>query len=539
MPRGHDRCSFRRSEFRRRSSSNGSPPWETFMNSAVRLKLSIMMFLQYAIWGAWAVSIGGYLGDTLGFSGAQIGAVYATTAIAAMISPIYVGYLADKMFATEKMIAVLHLIGAGLLGAAALTTSFEPLRAIMLAYSICYMPTLALTNSISFANIGDPEKEFPGIRVWGTWGWIVVGWVVGFVLDNPSFKEMLPESLRGGNAPIFLAAALSAALAAYSLVLPHTPPRGKAGNQPEETHGRRAGSSVLQLLGDPTFLVFVVCSFLICIPLAFYYNFANLFLKETDAPFPTALQTIGQMSEVGFMAAMPFFIQRLGVKKMLAVGMLAWVVRYFCFGTLQFPLVVIGLILHGVCYDFFFVASQIYVDSRAASHQRASAQSFIALVTLGVGMFVGAYVGGLIVDSYPAPVKVTATVETGTDGKQTAESVPLPAWDPSGESGLAREMGLKADSLLSIDALPEQLTVVDEKTKDRTIYEREPLMAAAKQADADGDGKLSRKEWRLAQAHDWFHIWLWPAIAAAVTCGIFWIGFRAPTRPASASEETP
>lgn len=496
------------------------------MNSAVRLKLSIMMFLQYAIWGAWAVSIGGYLGGTLGYSGGQIGAIYATTAIAAMISPIYAGYLADKLFATEKMIAVLHLVGAGLLGAATFTTDFQTLRAIMLVYAICYMPTLALTNSISFANITDPEKEFPGIRVFGTFGWIVAGWVVGFGLDNAAFKGVLPTSLQGGNAPVLLAAGLSLLLAMFSLALPHTPPRGRAGAVRPEGE-RQDGASVLELLKDPTFLVFVGCSFLICIPLSLYYSFANLFLKEIDAPFPTALQTLGQISEVGFMAAMPFFIQRLGVKKMLAVGMLAWVARYLAFGTLQFPLVLFGLFLHGVCYDFFFVASQIYVDSRASAAQRASAQSFIAFVTLGVGMFVGAYVGGEIVDHYPPQIKLSATVESA-DGKQTKEQVLLPEWDAKGETGLAKELNLKADELLEIDRLPESFTEVDDKAKTRTTYTQRVLFAAAKAADFDGDSKLSRKEWLRGRAHDWFYIWLWPAIAAAVTCGLFWIGFRAP-----------
>lgn len=499
------------------------------MNSAVRLKLSVMMFLQYAIWGAWAVSIGGYLGGNLGFSGGEIGAIYATTAIAAMISPIYAGYLADRLFATEKMIAVLHLIGAVLLGTAAFTKTFEPLRAIMLAYAICYMPTLALTNSISFANITDPEKEFPGIRVFGTFGWIVVGWVVGFGLDNKDFKQLLPSNLQGGNAPILLAAGLSALLAAYSLVLPHTPPRGRRGNEPTTGEGEQNGATVLELLRDPTFLVFVVCSFLICIPLSLYYSFANLFLSETDAPFPTALQTIGQMSEVGFMAAMPWFIQRLGVKKMLAVGMLAWVARYLAFGSLQFPLVVFGLILHGVCYDFFFVASQIYVDNRVGAQQRASAQSFIAFVTLGVGMFVGAYVGGMIVDHYPPRIVVATTVQS-SDGKSELKDLPLPNWDPEAKVGLAAELSLKPDSLLSPDQIPAKFTDVDPKTEAKMIYDRDDLVSAVTQADLNKDGKVSRVEWRRAQGHDWFHIWLWPAIAAAVTCGLFWIGFRAPPR---------
>ncbi len=507
------------------------------MNSAVRTKLSVMMFLQYAIWGSWAVSMGGYLDGTLGFSGGQIGAIYATTAIAAMISPLYMGYLADRLFATEKMIAVLHLIGAGLLGAAAVTTDFQTLRGIMVVYAICYMPTLALTNSISFANISDPEKEFPGIRVFGTWGWIVAGWLVGFVFANEKFAASLPSSMAHGNAPIFFAAGLSALLGVYSFKLPHTPPRGRAQGESDSSEApadRDTRGGVVQLLADPTFLVFVICSFLICIPLSFYYSFANVFLTEIDAPYPTALQTIGQLSEVGFMAAMPYFIKRLGVKKMLAVGMLAWVARYFAFGSLQFPLVVFGLFLHGICYDFFFVASQIYVDSRANVKQRASAQSFIAFVTMGVGMFVGAYVGGAIVDLYPPSIAVKATVAASSDAKPESKELPLPNWDPEGKTGLAKELDLKADDLLSPDQFPESFVETDAKTGGSRTYAREDLAAAAKKADWNNDGKVSREEWRVAQRKDWFHIWLWPAIAALVTCGLFWVGFRAP--PAAQAE---
>jgi nucleoside transporter len=513
------------------------------MNPAVRIKLCVMMFLQYAIWGSWAVPLGGYLGSTLGFSGVQIGAVYATTAIAAMISPLYMGYLADRLFATQKMIAVLHLVGGGLLAAAAVVTDFQTLRAVMVAYAICYMPTLALTNSISFANMTEPEKEFPGIRVFGTWGWIVAGWIVGFVLSDERFIALLPEAMSHGNAPIYLAAGMSVVLGLFSFSLPHTPPGGRKaapeGAPADDATGAApdSGQGVLALLQDPTFLVFVVCSFLVCIPLSFYYAWAFVFLGEIDAPYPAALQTIGQLSEVGFMAAMPYFIARLGVKKMLAVGMLAWVARYFCFGSLQFSLAVVGLFLHGICYDFFFVASQIYVDSRASAKQRASAQSFIAFVTMGVGMFVGSYVSGETVDRYPPLIRVKAIVKSSADAEAKTAEVPLPNWDPDPKEkdkkkekeGLAKELGLNDTSLLSPDQIPESFTeVIDEKTGASRTFNGEGLKAAAKQADRDGDGKVSREEWRIAQRKDWFHIWLWPALAALVTCGLFWIGFRAP-----------
>ncbi len=486
------------------------------MDSTLRLKLSIMMFLQYAIWGSWAVSMGTYCGATLKFDGIQIGSIYSTTAIAAMISPLFMGILADRLFATERLIGTLHLVGGGLLLAAATMKEFTPLYAVMVVYALCYMPTLALTNSISFANITDPEKQFPGIRVWGTWGWIVAGWIVGFVLDATT------------NVPLQLAGGLSLLLGLFSFALPHTPPRGAAALAAEpDTKG---GQGIGQLLGDPSFLLFVIASFLICIPLSLYYGFANVFLTEIEAPYPTALQTIGQMSEVGFMAAMPFFITRLGVKNMLAIGMLAWVARYVCFGTLSFPLVVVGLILHGVCYDFFFVASQIYVDSRVTGSQRAAAQSFIAFVTLGLGMFVGAYVGGYIVDKYPSPHQVTATA-TDAGGKVETKSVVLPAWDPKGESGFAKDLGLKAGDTLPLSQLPESITDGSAKIAGADLGK------ALESADKNGDKAIDRTEWVAARQHQWPTIWAIPAAMALVTCLIFYAGFRNPkvvTEPATA-----
>jgi nucleoside transporter len=485
--------------------------------SPVKLKLSIMMFLQYAIWGAWAVPMGAYLGG-LGFSGADIGLIYGTTALAAMISPLYTGFLADRMFATEKMIAILHFVGAALMLIASQLTGFSSLYPVMIVYALCYMPTLALTNSISFANISDSEKEFPPIRVWGTWGWIVVGWIVGFILQNPGLKGSLPAVVTAPNSPLILSALFSLALGVHALSLPHTPPAGK--NAVADT-GDKQG--VLQLLKDPSFLLFVICSFLVCIPLTFYYGFANIFLGEIDAPYPAALQTLGQISEVGFMAAMPWFIQRLGVKKMLAVGMAAWVIRYFCFGTLTFPAALFGLFLHGICYDFFFVASQIYVDSRATAATRASAQSFIAFVTLGVGMFVGNYLAGKIVDMYPPKTVVKASMKTAEGTVQ--KDVLLPNWDLEGKTGLAAELKLKPEDLLTADAIRNDLTENAGK-ENETVYRAEDLKAAIAAADLDKNGKVSRDEWRAAQRKDWFHIWLWPALMALATLAVFWLGFR-------------
>ena len=482
-------------------------------NNVVRL--CVMMFLQYAIWGAWAVSLGGFMQTTLSFTGVQIGAVFATTAIAAMISPWIVGFLADRLFATERLIAALHLIGAGLLSFAAIQTDFMTLYVAMVAYAIVYMPTLALTNSIAFANIGNAEKEFPVIRVGGTVGWILVGLLVGLVLDVPAGTS---------SAPIWLAAITSLALAIYSVIgLPHTPPQGK--DKPAE----QTGASVLQLLNDPSFLVFVICSFLICIPLSFYYAQANVFLSEIDAPFPTALQTIGQISEIGFMLAMPFFIAKLGVKRMLICGMLAWSLRYFAFGSYAFPAVVFGLVLHGICYDFFFVASQIYVDNRADESQRASAQGFIAFITLGVGMFVGSYASGWTVDAYPPTIQIEAAVKSSSEATPTTSSTMLPNWDAGPKedrTGLAALLDLDSDSQITPAMITQPLVVTNAANESETTYSVAALQQAAKEADQDQDGKTSRGEWRTAQRKDWFYIWLWPGIGALVTCILFIVGFR-------------
>lgn len=529
--------------------------------SFVRARLSIMMFLQYFVWGSWGVEMGGYMGGELGFSGIEIGSIYSATALAAIVTPLLMGIVADRFLSTEKLLAILHLAGAGLLVCAAysdrileaipaLETQFWALYPLMIIYALFYMPTLALTNSISFENITDPEKEFPLIRVFGTFGWIAAGVVVGFILKakpGSVFYDQITKIIPADspffvrNNFILMAAGTSALLGLYCLTLPYTPPKkstaGKA-TSGTSTSGRATSGTatsgigaparderrgVLELLRDPSFLAFTVASFLICIPLAFYYNLANLFLQETDAPYPpTALQTIGQCSEVIFMALMPMFIQTLGVKRMLAVGMLAWVVRYICFSTLNFPAVVFGLLLHGVCYDFFFVGSQIYVDSKADVTQRASAQGFIALVTLGLGMLVGAYAGGWVLDRYPPEVQVAVSKEgatSTTNGKPL--TAPLPDWDIKGETGLAKLLNLKADATLDVAEIPQTF-----RDSSGTVYRRRDLKAALAKVDVDNDGRITRPQWRAAQAHDWRSIWMWPAVAAAATLVFFWIGFR-------------
>lgn len=490
----------------------------------VRPRLCLMMFLQYFTWGAWAVPLGGYLGATLGFTGAQIGAVYSTTAIGAMVTPLFMGYVADRLFATQYILAVLHLIGAGVLYVAATTTDPQMMFYVMIGYSLCYMPTLALTNSISFENIGDPGKEFPLIRVFGTLGWIAANWVVGFNILQ-KYLGITAIDLGGTTAgPIYLAAASSALLGLFCLLLPHTPPK-RAGV--EESSDRQ---SILGLLADRSFLVFVICSFLICVPLSFYYNFANLFLVQIDAWNPEVLMSFGQISEVFFMAVMPVFILRLGVKRMLAIGMLAWVVRYFLFGSLNLSLIAIGILLHGICYDFFFVASQIYVDTKATTSQRASAQSFVAFVTLGLGMFVGAWVAGFTVDHYQPPVQVATVADTGEpklDEAGEPMTTSLPAWDPKAETGMAAQLDLTKESAVKPAMLPQILSIGE--GDEATHYTKADLTAAIEDASTrfgQDDGQLTYSQWVMARASEWFYIWLWPGIAALVTLIMFWIGFR-------------
>jgi nucleoside transporter len=362
------------------------------MTAAIRVKLSTMMFLEFFIWGAWFVTMGTYLTKTLSATGTQNAGAYATQAFGAIIAPFIIGLIADRYFSAQKILGFLHLAGAALLYYETTAGSFDTFYPGILAYMIIYMPTLALVNSVSFKQMTNPSKEFPSIRVFGTVGWIVAGLIIGWLGWEQSGSLVLTFKI---------AAIASVMLGLLSFTLPDTPPAKK---------GQKAsfkdilGLDAIGLLKNNSYLIFFIASVAICIPLAFYYNFTNPFLNEVGMKRAAGVQSLGQVSEFAFMILMPLFFVRLGVKKMLAIGMLAWALRYvfFAYGDAgsNYWMLIGGIILHGVCYDFFFVTGQIYTDKLAGERFKSAAQGFITLATYGVGMLIGFYISGPIVDHW-------------------------------------------------------------------------------------------------------------------------------------------
>ncbi len=500
------------------------------MQSLVGPRLSLMMFLQFFIWGAWYVTAPNFLG-TIGFGPRDFAWTYSVGPIAGMLTPLFVGMIADRLFAAQRVLAVLHIAGAALMfGATTLMTAAQPspdmINIVFFGYMLTYFPTLALTNTVALRSMTDSEKQFPVIRVWGTIGWIAANFVL---------------SWKGWDVTInmfYLTAASALLLGLVSFGLPHTPPT--PGEKP--TIGDIIGLKALVLLKQPSYLVFVICSMLICIPLAFYYIIASRVVEMSDFGTVGAIQSVGealkfqnviaavmsfgQISEIFFMLVMPFFFRKLGVKWMLFVGMAAWVIRYALF-SLGAPgevrsMILLGIVLHGICYDFFFVTGQIYTDQKAPEAIRAQAQGLLVMLTLGLGMLIGAQTAGRIEGMYtPGPQKLIEmahapeTEKNLTDrfgSEKTAQKV-VKEWARLGEIGM------------ELETLNERLETVSEAEKGEILTSIKTLSTEK--------GKYRKSELR---AMDWKPLWGIPAIFAAVIMLVFGLIFRDST--VEASEES-
>ncbi|MBL0154140.1 MAG: nucleoside permease [Chitinophagaceae bacterium] len=387
------------------------------MKFNTRLQLSTMMFLNFFVWGIWFVTMGTYLTKGhIAADGGQTGLAYGTQCLGAIIAPFIIGMIADKFIAAQKILGFLHIAGAAVMYYISSRTDFASFYSLLLIYMVLYMPTLALVNSISLKQISNPEKEFSGIRMWGTIGWIVAGLIIGWFAWEPSSQLMTAASATDATDAVkgelkdsasvlkitfTISAVVSLAMGIYSFFLPNTPPP-KAGQK--VTVSEVLGLDALKILKDKNYLIFFFASILICIPLAFYYGQANQFLNEAGMAKAAAKMTMGQIAETVFLFLMPFFFAKFGTKQMLLIGMFAWIARYalFAYGDVgsNIWMLYLGIILHGVCYDFFFVTGQIYTDIKAGPQVRSSAQGLITLATYGLGMYIGFYVAGQYVDKF-------------------------------------------------------------------------------------------------------------------------------------------
>jgi nucleoside transporter len=356
----------------------------------IKIRLGAMMFLQYIIWGSWYVTLNNYLTTTLGFTGTQAGAAFGTTALASLVAPFFVGLVADRFFATERVMATLYAGSAVLLVLVSQATSFPAVYLLLLAFCLCYFPTIALTNAMTMRQVDDPGKNFPIIRMIGTLGWIFINLIVGFM------------RIEATAMPFLFGAAAAVVMCVFSLtVLPHTPPPARG---QKVTVRAILGLDALAMMKDRSYLVFVIASFLACIPLTFYYSFTNLFLNEVGVENAAGKMSLGQVSEVGMMLAMPLVFRWWSVRGILLLGLASWAVRYVLLaygdpgpGVWMFYL---AIILHGVCFDFFFVTGQLYTDQEAPAHLRSTAQGFITVVTYGFGMLVGSFLSGYALDYF-------------------------------------------------------------------------------------------------------------------------------------------
>ena len=537
------------------------------------LRLCFAYFCQFAIWGSWAVALGSYAGSELGFT--NIGWLYNAIPLGALIAPLFIGPIADRYFAAQKVMFVLHLIGGlaliacgwlcanGLPGFLDSIGLFPIIMGLMLLSGICYMPTLGLINSVVFKHLPSPGMA-PYVFVFGTIGWIVVNlFIAAFCggAETPNF--------------FFVGGTVGVILALYSLTLPNTPPKGAPA--PGEKSG---GLGVLSLFSNLSFGIFVLCVFLASVPACNYFFPAQgLFLTERGYPAPVALATLNQFSEIAFMLALPFCVARFGLKNVLLVGMAAWSIRYFCFAEPFFALVIAGLLLHGFCYSFLYVAAYMYAEKVAPAHLKASAQSMMVFLLLGVGQVLGGYGYDIMREANPPKFTAIAVggaqLETLPEGLDATNEfmVPIPAWSESEDSmlqyldlaaqvdkffgrekkvstartvDLGKLLGGQPLSMESINAMDREQLVRDgvEISKTSTCcdsgtpafepfvvtvhYTKDDLKELCKTIAGKDDFSLTRADWLAAQAHDWKKIWQIPAIFIAACFVVFLLLGRNP-----------
>lgn len=361
----------------------------------VKFRLGTMMFLQYAIWGAWAPVLSAYLKETLGFTGFQFGVIYSMLPLATIIAPFIGGQIADRYFPSQKVVGLLQLIGGALLIIVSNVTEYRTMMWLMLFYCLLYAPTLALTNSIAFINLKKPEKDFGIIRVWGTIGWIVAGLVLmGWRFTSKSF-----ESIAFGGDTFLLAGIFSIIMGIQSFFLPHTPPK-------KESTKPWAFLEAIKMMKEKNFAIFIIIAFVVATELMFYYILTAPFLTSekiglTEAAVP-GVMVIAQVAEIFVLAILlPYLITRIGIRSILVIGVLAWPARYIIFAIGKPSwLVIASLSLHGFCFVFFFAAAFIYVDMVSPRNIRHSAQSLITLVTYGIGNYIGSLFAGWIHDHF-------------------------------------------------------------------------------------------------------------------------------------------
>ena len=369
------------------------------MKLVTKIQLSAMMFFQFFIWGGWWVTLGTFLSKNLNASGIEISAAFSTQSWGAIIAPLFIGLIADKFFNAEQILGVLHILGGLFLYLMTNVNDFQSFYPYILVYMIIYMPTLALVNSVAFYQMNDTARDFSSIRVFGSIGWIIAGLMISYL-----FKWDSIESIEDGELinTILMVSLVSFIFGLYSFTLPKTPPS----KNPKNKFSLKEifGLDALKLLKDKNFFLFFISSILICIPLAFYYQNTNPFLVDLSVTNPTGKMTLGQISEVLFMLLLPIFYKRFGFKKTILIGIFAWTVRYisFSFGALNSEnyLLIMGIILHGICYDFFFVSGQIYTDHKADKKIKSAAQGLITLATYGLGMLIGYWIAGRVLAIY-------------------------------------------------------------------------------------------------------------------------------------------